>query len=125
MKAIEEYNNAECFYHGVSEWDFNRLLKEANGKVEDIVLYGRVFNPEMPLLEAEREGDYEEGKGQGYVYACDYYNRENATPGASSISGVTLILGWDGEHYDDEINKHGEYLVPLSAYKVIGIVDQD
>lgn len=125
MKAIQEDKNGyEVFYHGINEWSFNRLMTEANGKVEDIVLYGRVFNPEMDLLEAESEGDYEEVRGQGYVYACDYDNREQATPGASATAGVTLILGYNGKGHDEEINKHGEYLVPLSSYTVIGVVEE-
>ncbi len=123
MKAIKEYNEVEAFYHGINQHDFDVLLADANGKVEGIKLYGRVFNPARPLLEAEAEQDYENVQGAGYVYACDYYNRENATPGASAMAGVTLILGWDGKHYDEDINKHGEYLLPLSSYKVVGVVD--
>lgn len=123
MKAIQEYNNVEAFYHGVSEWSFGQLLQEAGGNVEDIVLYGRVFNPDRDLLEAESDGDYEEERGAGYVYACDYDNRENATPGASAQAGVTLILGFNDDGWDEVINKRGEYLVPLSSYKVIGIVE--
>lgn len=124
MKAIREYKEVEAFYHGVSQWSFERLLAEAGGKVEDIVLYGRVFNPDRPLLEAEADGDYEEARGKGYVYACDFFNREQATPGASAMKGITLILGWDGKHYDEDINKHGEYLIPLSSYTVVGIVEE-
>jgi hypothetical protein len=124
MKAIEEYNEVETMFHGINEWAFNRLLQEASGIVENIVLFGRVFNPDLPLLEAESEQDYEEVQGAGYVYACDFYNRENATPGASAQAGVTLILGWDGIHDVDAINKRGgEYLVPLASYKVIGVVE--
>ncbi len=122
MEAIREYNNVEAFYHGVSEWNYSRLLDEAQGKVADIVLYGRVFNPEMSLRKAERFQDYEEVHGAGYVYATDYDNRENATPGTSAMAGVTLILGWDGVHDDDVVCKSGEFLVPLSSYKVIGVV---
>lgn len=125
MDAIKEYNNCETYYHAVNEWAFNRLLGEANGKVEDIVLYGRVFNPDLPLLEAEEEQDYEEERGKGYVYACDYEGRDNATPGASAQEGIILILGWSGAVDDEAIDKGGEYLVPLSAYKVIGVMDEE
>lgn len=125
MNAIEEYNNADVFYHAVSEWSFEQLLKAAGGKVENIVLYGRVFNPEVSFKEAEADGDYEEVLGKGYVYACDLRHIEDATPGASSMAGITLALGYDGVGEDEPTKKTGEWLVPLSSYKVIGMVDAE
>ena len=123
MKPIREYNEVEVYYHGINPFDFQRLLDEANGVVSKIVLYGRVFNPRKSLLKAEREQDYEVVKGQGWVYACGYEDREQATPGASATRGVTLILGWDGVSSVEPVSKGGEVLVPLKGYKVIGVVE--
>jgi len=114
MKPVQEYNEVEAFYHGISQRNFENLLAEANGKVESIVLFGRVGS----------EVEYEEVQGAGFVYACNYENRENATPGAGAYSGVTLILGWNGQGSEDVVAKAGEILVPLSSYKVIGVVNE-
>ncbi len=114
MKPVQEYNEVEAFYHGIGERNFEALLQEANGKVEDIKLFGRVGS----------EIEYAEVQGAGFVYACNYENRDNATPGAGAYSGVTLILGWDGEGNEDVVAKAGEILVPLSSYKVVGVVEE-
>lgn len=124
MNAITEYNEVETYFHGINNHDFSRLLAQANGDVTAIVLYGRVFNPEMELLEAEAEGDYEYEQGAGYVYACRYEDRDNATPGASAQSGILLMLGWDGSSSVEPISKGGEMLVPVSGYRVLGIVEE-
>lgn len=124
MKAIrEDQDGYEVVYHGINQRDFDAILAEANGDASKIVLYGRVFNPEMDLLEAEIEQDYENVKGKGYIYACDYDNRDNATPGASPQAGILLALGYNGYGSDEIVSKGGEYLVPLSSYKVLGIVE--
>lgn len=114
MKAIrEDQDGYEVVYHGINQHDFDAILAEANGDASKIVLYGRVGN----------EFDYENVKGQGFVYACDYDNRDNATPGASAHAGILLALGYNGHGSDEIVSKGGEYLVPLSSYKVIGIVE--
>jgi len=114
MKPVREFNEVEAFYHGISERNFESLLAQVNGKIEDIRLYGRVGS----------ETEYDESQGAGFVYACNYENRENATPGAGAYSGKTLILGWDGNGSEDVVVKSGEFLVPLSSYKVIGVVEE-
>src|SRR5258708_11868066 len=116
MKAIrEDADGYEVVYHGINQLDFERLLAEANGDASKIVLYGRVGT----------EIEFEEVQGQGFVYACDYDNRDNATPGASSHAvGALLALGYNGYGSQEIVSKSGEYLVPLSSYKVLGIVEE-
>ncbi|HEU0004039.1 MAG TPA: hypothetical protein VFQ36_24250 [Ktedonobacteraceae bacterium] len=123
MQAIREYNECDTFFHAVNPHNFQMLLAAANGKVEDIRLYGRVFSEEITSENASYQ-EYDDVCGEGYVFAMDYHNREHATPGTSGFAGIVLILGWDGQHYDEDISLGGEYLVPLSAYKVIGIADE-
>jgi hypothetical protein len=114
MKAIrEDQDGYEVVYHGINHSDFERLLAEANGDASKIVLYGRVGT----------EFEYESVQGQGFVYATDYDARANATPGASAHPGILLALGYNGYGSDEIVSKGGEYLVPLSSYKIIGIVE--
>jgi hypothetical protein len=114
MKAIrEDQDGYEVVYHGINHSDFERLVAEANGDASKIVLYGRVGT----------EIEYANVQGQGFVYATDYDNRENATPGASAHAGILLALGYNGFGSDEIVSKSGEYLVPLSSYKVLGIVE--
>jgi len=121
MKAVREYNEVETFYHAVSPFCYEQLMAQAGGNVENIKLFGRVFNGEISRETIEQ--DFEEVQGKGFVFAMDYRNREDATPGTSGFAGIVLILGWNGQNYDESIDLSGEYLVPLSAYKVIGVME--
>jgi len=115
MKPVQEFNEVQAFYHAINHHNFDALLSQANGKVEDIRLYGRVGT----------ETEYEEVQGAGFVYAGNYEGHEDLTPGTSATKGRILILGWDGNGSDDVVAKvGGEYLVPLSSYKVIGVVEE-
>lgn len=115
MKAIrEDQDGYEVVYHGVSQFDYERLLAEAGDNPTKITLYGRVGD----------EFEFEEVQGKGFVYATSYEERENATPGASSHGrGALLALGYNGYGSEEIIAKPGEYLVPLSSYKVLGVVE--
>ena len=113
MKAMrEDQDGYEVVYHGISQADYESLLDATGGDASQIVLYGRVGS----------ESEYENVKGQGFVYAVSYEDRDNATPGASSQAGIVLALGYNGYGDEEIISKGGEYLVPLSSYKVIGVV---
>ena len=115
MKAVREDNDGyEIVYHGISKSDYERLLAEANGDASKIVLYGRVGS----------ETEFEEERGKGFVYATSYEGRDNATPGASAHArGALLALGYNGYGSDEIVSKGGEYLVPLSSYKVLGVIE--
>ena len=122
IDAIPDYNSCDTYFHAINESDLEALLIKSNGNIQDIKLYGRVFDPDMSLLDAESEQQYDNVEGEGYIYAVGYEERMNVTPGASSLMGCPiLMLGYDGNTHCEPVSLYGsECLVPVNGYRVIG-----